>query len=68
MTWLRSILNEDQIMSEKIAQSNEEVFKGQFRELVQGSVKEALNKLLEAEAEKVPGASKEQPQEYCSGH
>ena len=39
-------------MSEKIVQLNEEVIKGQIKELVRGSVEETLNELLEAEAEK----------------
>ncbi len=40
-------------MSEKIVQLNEEVIKGQIKELVRGSVKETLSELLEAEAEKL---------------
>ena len=40
-------------MSEKIVTLNEEVIKGQIRELVRGSVEETLNELLEAEAEKL---------------
>ena len=40
-------------MSEKIVQLNEEVIKGQLKELVRGSVEETLNELLEAEAEKL---------------
>ena len=47
-------------MSEKIVQLNEEVIKGQLKELVRGSVEETLNELLEAEAEKLtqePGTS-----------
>jgi len=40
-------------MSEKIVTLNEEVIKGQIRELVCGSVEETLNELLEAEAEKL---------------
>ena len=39
-------------MSEKIVQLNEEVIKGQLKELVRGSVEETLNELLEQEAEK----------------
>ncbi len=39
-------------MSEKIVQSNEEVIKGQIKELVRGSVEETLNELLEAEADR----------------
>ena len=36
-------------MSEKIVQLNEEVIKGQIKELVRGSVEETLNELLEKE-------------------
>ena len=45
-------------MSEKIVQLNEEVIKGQLKELVRGSVEETLNELLEAEAEKLPQAAR----------
>ena len=38
-------------MSEKIVQLNEEIIKGQIKELVRGSVEETLNELLEKEAE-----------------
>ena len=38
-------------MSEKIIQLNEEIIKGQLKELVRGSVEETLNELLEKEAE-----------------
>ena len=51
-------------MSEKIVQLNEEVIKGPIKELVRGSVEEALNELLEAEAEKLtrqPGMSAVRP-------
>ena len=34
-------------MSEKIVQLNEEIIKGQIRELVRGSVEETLNELLD---------------------
>ena len=34
-------------MSEKIVQLNEEIIKGQIKELVRGSVEETLNELLE---------------------
>ena len=37
-------------MPEKIVQCNEEIIKGQLKELVRGSVEEALNELLEKEA------------------
>ena len=33
-------------MSEKIVQLNEEIIKGQLKELVRGSVEETLNELL----------------------
>ena len=45
-------------MSEKIVTLNEEVIKGQIRELVRGSVEETLNELLEAEAEKLTQAAR----------
>ena len=40
-------------MSEKIVTLNEELIKGQIKELVRGSVEETLNELLEAEAAKL---------------
>ena len=59
-------------MPEKIVQLNEEVIKGQIKELVRGSVEETLNELLEAEAEKLTQAARyewnEQCQRYRSGH
>ena len=59
-------------MSEKIVQLNEEVIKGQIKELVRGSVEETLNEMLEAEAEKLTQAARyernEQRQGYRSGH
>ena len=59
-------------MSEKIVQLNEEVIKGQLKELVRGSVEETLNGLLEAEAEKLTQTGRyersEQQQGYRSGH
>ena len=59
-------------MSKKILQLNEEVIKGQLKELVRGSVEETLNELLEAEAEKLTQAARyernEQRQGYRSGH
>ena len=39
-------------MSEKIVQLNEEVIKGQIKELVRSSVEETLYELLEKEAER----------------
>ena len=38
-------------MSEKIVQLNEELVRGQIKELVRSSVEETLNELLEKEAE-----------------
>ena len=59
-------------MSEKIVQPNEEVIKGQLKELVRGNVEETLNELLEAEAEKLTQAARyernKQRQGYRSGH
>ena len=59
-------------MSEKIVQLDEEVIKGQIKELVRGSVEETLNELLEAEAKKLTQAARyernEQRQGYRSGH
>ena len=40
-------------MSEKIVTLNEEVIKGQIKELVRGSVEETLNELLKTKAEKL---------------
>ena len=45
-------------MSEKIVTLNEEVIKGQIRELVRGSVEVTLNELLEAEEEKLTQAAR----------
>ncbi len=59
-------------MSEKIVQLNEEVIKGQIKELVRGSVEETLNELLEAEAKKLTQAARyersEARQGYRGGH
>ena len=59
-------------MSEKIVTLNEEVIKGQLKELVRGSVEETLNELLEQEAEKLTQAAwyerNEARQGYRSGH
>ena len=60
-------------MSEKnFLQLNEEIIKGEIKELVRGSVEETLNELLEAEAEKLTQAARyernEQRQGYRSGH
>ena len=57
-------------MSEKMIHLNDEVIKGQIKELVRGSVEETLNELLEAE--KLTQAARyersEQRQGYRSGH
>ena len=59
-------------MSNNIVQHNEEIIKGEIRELVRGSVEETLNELLEAEAEKLTQAARyernEVRQGYRSGH
>ena len=55
-------------MSEKIVQLNEEVIKGQLKELVRGSVEETLNELLEAEAEKLTQAARYERNEQRQGY
>ena len=59
-------------MSEKIVQLNEEIIKGQHKELVRESVEETLNELLEKEAESLTQAARyersEARQGYRSGH
>ena len=59
-------------MSEKIVQFNEEIIKGQLKELVRGRVEETLNELLEKEAESLTQAARyersEARQGYRSGH
>ena len=59
-------------MSEKIVQLNEEIIKGQLKELVRGSVEETLNELLEKGAESLTQAARyersEARQGYRSGH
>ena len=45
-------------MSEKIVQFNEEIIKGQIKEMVRGSVEETLNELLEKEAESLTQAAR----------
>ena len=59
-------------MSEKIVQLNEEVIKGQIKELVRGSVEETPIRISIAEAEKLTQAARyernEQRQGYRSGH
>ena len=59
-------------MSDKIVQFNEELIKGQLKELVRGSVEETLNELLEKEAETLTQAARYERNEvrrgYRSGH
>ena len=59
-------------MSEKIVQLNEEIIKGQLKELVRGSVEETLNDLLEKEAESLTQVARYERSEarpgYRSGH
>ena len=55
-------------MSEKIVQLNEEVIKGQLKELVRGSVEETLNELLEQEAEKLTQAARYERNEARQGY
>lgn len=59
-------------MSEKIVQFNEEVIKGQLKELVRDSVEETLNGLLDAEAQQLTQAARYERsasrQGYRSGH
>ena len=59
-------------MSNNIVQLNEEIIKGQIKELVRGSVEETLNELREAEADKLTQAARyernEARQGYRSGH
>lgn len=52
-------------MSEKMVQLNEEIIKGQIKELVCGSVEEILNELLEKEAAKKVEDSIEEALTYC---
>ena len=55
-------------MSEKILQLNEEVIKGQLKELVRGSAEETLNELLEGEAEKLTQATRYERSEARQGY
>ncbi len=55
-------------MSEKIVQQNEEVIKGQLKELVRGSVEETLNELLKQEAEKLTQAARYERNEARQGY
>ena len=54
-------------MSEKIVQLNEEIIKGQIKELVRGSVEETLNELLEKEAESLTQAARYERNEARQG-
>ena len=55
-------------MSEKIVQLNEEVIKGEIKELVRGSVEETLNELLEKEAETLTQAAHYERNEARQGY
>lgn len=59
-------------MSNKIIQLNEEIIKGELKELVRSSVEETLNSLLEQEAKDLTQAAKyertESRQGYRAGH
>lgn len=59
-------------MSNKIIQLNEEIIKGELKELVRSSVEETLNNLLDQEAKDLTQAAKyertEMRQGYRSGH
>ncbi|XER10504.1 IS256 family transposase ISCce2 [Sporomusa aerivorans] len=59
-------------MSKEIIQLNEEIIKGELKELVRSSVEETLNNLLDQEASDLTQAAKyertESRQGYRSGH
>lgn len=59
-------------MSKKIVQLNEEVIKGELKDLVRNSVEETLNDLLNKEAEQLTNAARyersKERQGYRSGH
>ncbi len=59
-------------MSKKIVQLNEEVIKGELKELVRSSVEETLNGLLEQEAQQLTNAARyersKERQGYRSDH
>lgn len=59
-------------MFEKIVQLNEEVIKGQLKELIRGSAEETRNEMLEDEEKKLMQAAQhwcnELQQGFCSGH
>ena len=54
-------------MSNNIVQFNEEIIKGQIKELVRGSVEETLNELLDTEAEKLTQAARHERSEARQG-
>ena len=55
-------------MSKKIVQLNEEIIKGQLKELVRESVEETLNELLEKEAESLTQAARHERNEARQGY
>ena len=55
-------------MSNNIVQFNEEIIKGQLKELVRSSVEEALNELLEKEAESLTQAARYECSEARQGY
>lgn len=55
-------------MADKIVQFNEEVIKGQLKELVRVSVEETLNELLEKEAETLTQATRYERNEARQGY
>ena len=55
-------------MSDKIVQFNEEVIKGQLKELVPGSVEETFYELLEKEAETLTQAARYERSEVRQGY
>ena len=59
-------------MSDKIIQLNEEIIKGELKELVRSSVEETLNNLLDQEAQSLTNAARyertESRQGYRAGH
>ena len=55
-------------MSEKIVQLNEEVIKGQIKELVRSSAEETRNELLEKEAESLTQAARCERSEARQGY
>jgi len=55
-------------MSKKIVQLNEEVIKGELKELVRNSVEETLNGLLEQEAQQLTNAARYERSEERQGH